>query len=457
MNRTRAIQLALAVAVAPVLFLLGCSGGAPDGANLFPSTPTFPKESNLLFALTVAGTNNLNAGITMERAGTPSSDLRDVNSITFAVFNHTSEAVTFPDPGYGVSVFRYDVLAEGWDELELPGWVGGPARTILPNTDDWPSAWRSTWTLMAEDLMLLSDTELRIFVAGTGNTTGRRYGAYLDVAIEAAPAISRRALQTAVPAASGVTATQAPSTEMPVGVFNPTQAALQVQRLLRQNDYCAAGCIWGVVPGRTTLDEAQRILSGLGSPLVRTGSDGKREYYESSFGQDNGLEEQLSFSILVGTESGVVQNIAATVGLVNYAGPSTHHEWAAYAPEEILSRYGLPAKVLFSLFYPTEPGSAADAVWYSMAFHFESQPLIIEYRLHPSTPVRLRANTVEVCPVTDRFESVSIWLGEEPRYAPSAGLPLEQATTLTSQEFFDTVVFRRGCLDLIATAFLPRQ
>lgn len=245
------------------------------------------------------------------------------------------------------------------------------------------------------------------------------------------------------------------SMDLPISTLNATESSFIVKQLLLQNDYCVTPCIWGIFPGKTTLKDAQFIFSNLGSPLIKTLQLDRQSFYASSFGPKSGLENGLSFQVILTVEDLYVKNMRAGVSLANYTLAPAHDEWTAYSPENVLKRYGVPSRVDFSLFYPAESGSPPNAAWYVMAIYFDDLDLIFEYGSDPLRPLTKEGNAVRVCPSTDPFAGVNIWLGKEPVYPPVIGLSLEEALTrtLTLSEFYNTLVVNSGCFELNSKVF----
>jgi hypothetical protein len=213
-------------------------------------------------------------------------------------------------------------------------------------------------------------------------------------------------------------------------------------------------CIWGIFPDTTTLDHAQLIFSHLGSPLIRTSQLGDQDFYESAFGPKNGLENDLSFQIILTVEDAYVKNIRASISLANSVSIKTHDGWAAYSPKNVLKRYGPPSRIGFSISYPAESGSSTNAVWYDMTIYFDELDLIFEYSSDPLAPLLKEGETVNVCPDTDQFTGVNVWLGKEPIHPPIEGLSFEKASTHSLGEFYNTLVTNNGCFELNLEAFV---
>jgi len=81
--------------------------------------------------------------------------------------------------------------------------------------------------------------------------------------------------------------------------------------------------------------------------------------------------------------------------------------------------------------YPRDSGGSRPP-WYHMTLYFEKVDFIVAYDFGDVAPLR---SLLRVCPLTDHFESVSLWLGEDPEYPPFEMVLLEEATSMTMEEF----------------------
>jgi hypothetical protein len=129
-----------------------------------------------------------------------------------------------------------------------------------------------------------------------------------------------------------------------------------------------------------------------------------------------------------------------------------HSEWLAYSPETILKRYGKPSKIEFRVDYPHEPGAAPGSVWYDMIMYFDQLDFIVEYSQAPSKEGKF----IKACPINDAFlYGIGMWFGKDPNDPPISAIPLEDATGLTIDEFYELMVNGNPgtCINLITEAF----
>ncbi len=263
---------------------------------------------------------------------------------------------------------------------------------------------------------------------------------------------------TQVPPTLALTATSVPTptateidniiTNYPTA--NPTQASFLIKQLLLQNDYCSSPCVWGIVPGKTTLEEARSIFTYLGNPLEKTAQEGNLDFYYSLFGSSHGLEMVLSYDVLLTVQDGIVSGLNAGISTTdNVTGaPVPHKLWAAYSPENILKRYGLPSSVEFIASQGPDINGHAYLHWY-MYLYYEPFDLMFEYALGVKDEVG-SGRSVHICPPTVSTESVKVWLGKKAANPPDKNghKSLEELTTLSLNDFYEVVAINNGCFDL---------
>jgi len=185
---------------------------------------------------------------------------------------------------------------------------------------------------------------------------------------------------------------------------------------------CESPCLWGIIPGKTTLNEAINIFVHLGLPIKSTTYEGK-EFYGTQYEFDSGLSIIVTLTI----QDEIVKNFRVDIN------PETQkvgvpREWLAYSPETLIRQYGLPSKVDFFL-------GRGPRTSFTMYMYFDAADLIVEYHI-----LDLRAR-LQVCPLIEQFHYVGIWMGKDPIYIPAADtVPLEKATSMTMEEFTELMI-----------------
>ena len=234
------------------------------------------------------------------------------------------------------------------------------------------------------------------------------------------------------------TASLTPSpTLTPPPTLEPEQAEQVMREMLREPAYCPTPCFWGIIPGQTTLGEAQNIFTRLGLHLEFTNSRANKKFYAVIHDFDSGL----SITPVLTIQDGIVKNL--TIGIQpEKSRAGVPREWLAYSPETLIKRYGTPSKVDFWR-------SRRAPLVYAMDLHFEPIELIIEY-LGRDITYKSETGSFRVCPLTAGFDSVQVWLGKDPEYPPSAGILLEEATSMRLEEFAELMTGdpKNACLEL---------
>lgn len=209
-------------------------------------------------------------------------------------------------------------------------------------------------------------------------------------------------------------------TRTPVNTLEPKEATEAIRRLLQEPVDCSAPCFWGIVPGQTTLDEANSIFSHLGLQMATSTLKGNM-FSGIHFTFDSGL----SFRATLAYQDMVVKNIQIKITPEKQE-VGAEREWTAYSLDTLIERYGRPSRVDFMADWGPGP-------FFSMQIYFDGVDMIVQYAGDNIIPAEKGRS--QICPLTTQFESVWIWMGKDPLYPPREGMPLEMATSLTLDEF----------------------
>ncbi len=227
-------------------------------------------------------------------------------------------------------------------------------------------------------------------------------------------------------ASSTSTLTPSPTptaTLTPPASLEPEQARETIEALLREPVDCAAPCFWGIMPGQTQLGEAKNIFIHFGLQSEYTTTLEDKDFYEVDYGSDTGL----SLIVLLTVQNETVENLRIHPHPEKQK-TGVPREWLAYSPETLIERYGVPSRVNFVLDWGPRP-------FFEMDMYFDAVDMIVEYDGHDIIP--RQKGSPRVCPLTDQYEGVGLWMGKDPYYPPRGGVPLEKATSMTLQEFAD--------------------
>lgn len=240
------------------------------------------------------------------------------------------------------------------------------------------------------------------------------------------------------------TSTQIP-TLTPLSTLDPKQAEETIRTLLKEPVDCPAPCFWGIVPGRTMISEAIDIITHLGLQVEQTNSRENKDIYTIVYEFDN----ELSITVILTVQDHIIENLRIKL-TPEKSQPGVPREWLAYSPETLIDRYGTPSRVDF-----IASRSPADDLgpypWYVMTVYFESADLVIEYGGGQISSV----GSFRVCPLSDQFNSILIWLGKNPENPPGGGITLGKATSLTLEEFASIMKgdLEDACIELESEAF----
>ena len=221
-----------------------------------------------------------------------------------------------------------------------------------------------------------------------------------------------------------------------------------MKELVRTNGNCVSPCVWGIVPNQTTWAEARNFLLSMDQTLKMGGISFTLGNTDNNQGDLGGGIFIVREELVVGIELGMFLDIRNKV----------RGDWAAFTPEGIFARYGVPSEILFwhrSMYRPSPPdGKFIDYI--EMTLFYDSLDVVVTY-YEGFSP--LKGNSYHYCPAPLDYSSVhfAIWVGKAAPDLPlhNQGILLEDVSALTRQEFFQQVIQNPGtaCFDLEAKAF----
>jgi hypothetical protein len=168
------------------------------------------------------------------------------------------------------------------------------------------------------------------------------------------------------------------STPPPTTALLPTLTAEEevefVSKLMLPKDSCPLPCWWDIVPGETTIEEAQATLSGIGAD--RWESDLNDAYRELRLGQKDrhGFLHPDQMLLRLYHEDGIVT--ALHLSSWRFAFPDQglfDEQWESLGVASILEKFGMPSEVHLLL----SPNPAA--VMYELILTYNDRHLQIDY------------------------------------------------------------------------------
>lgn len=152
-------------------------------AELLP-TPVVSTDEDTLFYALIGQEVNMNNGVTMGVVTSmqPMSEPpQPLNHFTYVVFNNTSEAIRFPDQGFGLEI--YTIENSAWKLLQLRYVPIASEKELPPKLKKLDFDAENFLSLSEENLNSLPSHNIRLYIHGVGEKTNKRYGAYLDISL----------------------------------------------------------------------------------------------------------------------------------------------------------------------------------------------------------------------------------------------------------------------------------
>jgi hypothetical protein len=205
--------------------------------------------------------------------------------------------------------------------------------------------------------------------------------------------------------------------------------------MLATNGGCELPCWWGITPGEASYRAVREFFSLQGVPLS----------FPRAWGFEVPHPERLFDYVIdaeFGTEDGIVSSIIVD-GFI-FSGQTSQRfasDWRHYAWDQILTQYGPPSRVLFSIAPPMERDAP---VGYSLALLYESLGVAIFY----GGPAQYDVNTSRACPNFDEVETIRLILVSarhsvvnvilELSASSTLGPSLEEMTGMSKEVFYET-------------------
>jgi len=233
-------------------------------------------------------------------------------------------------------------------------------------------------------------------------------------------------------------------TRSPEATLEPEQAQ-QVLALFQKPFDCELPCFWGIVPEKTTISETEKVFSDLGLQLIFINTHEGNDYYYLSYK----FENDIKIGIQVIVQYSIVKNLRILIQPELYQ-EGAPRKWITYSPETVISQFGMPTSVKTWADFGPIPV-------YGMTFFYDTLGLWIDYAYGFFTHAQSK---LQICPLIDEFNGITIWIGKlSTEYTPSGHVPLEEATSITMNEFYKlmTGVPGQACMDINQDIFTQPQ
>jgi hypothetical protein len=238
--------------------------------------------------------------------------------------------------------------------------------------------------------------------------------------------------------------TRLPTTTLtPQNTLEPTKYINIISDFLNHFENCRPLCLFGIIPGQTTYDQAQAIFYGLGHPLTSENN------VSSTILDFNNIPSSIRVDLTF--VDGIVKNIFVWISDSN--NNTEAKDWKAFAPDTILRDFGVPSRVELRLDYPHEAGFPENTAWYDLILKYDEFELTIVYRHGLS----VEGKFIKACPLSDQFSDVLIISGNDYNNHIYSGVPVENATPLKLSLFSDLLTqnSKPPCFQISKDAIFP--
>jgi hypothetical protein len=151
---------------------------------------TIPTQE--IFFLKVIGATDINSGITMESMHVVqhSKTLSEQVIFSFSVLNHSNEKILFKNKCFGVRYFSLNGEPLSWVEIQAKYKIGEEMIYIPSHLEKYDFQINNSCAIYGEDFDVGKYRNIRIYISGVGEDSGKIYGAYLDTDINLLNGIS---------------------------------------------------------------------------------------------------------------------------------------------------------------------------------------------------------------------------------------------------------------------------
>ncbi len=208
-----------------------------------------------------------------------------------------------------------------------------------------------------------------------------------------------------------------------------TRVAL-VREMLRTNGGCDLPCWWGIVPGKTTVQEF------LSNPRTEYG---RSSFYVPQLSVPR--DYHLYFSFV--RQNGVIESIEV-VGDFGYGSTMSQlavQDWQRYSLAQVLTHYSVPSQVWLSFAPAMERGAIPR---YGLTLDYDQLGFLIYYEGPAGVWLEGSETKAQACPVFQQMAIIDLRLRPTETYSDTGDLAkegiytLRQATGMSLEEFHKT-------------------
>jgi hypothetical protein len=227
--------------------------------------------------------------------------------------------------------------------------------------------------------------------------------------------------------------------------LDPESIQKTIQPLLQDPFNCDVPCFMGIIPSKTSLEKVKVFFSPFGFQQTEgIGQNVGEDYYSVDYENSIGYDSSVFFA----ASDNIVQTIVIMPDISRQI-EGRPREWIAYSPEMLIKKFGQPSRVQIGLdWWPNMHNTI------SMIMYFDHLDFIALYS--GDNMITGDPSSQKLCPITDPFNHIRFWMGNNPPNPPSfETVPLEVATSLTIEQFTNLMIgdTENVCFTLNADAF----
>jgi hypothetical protein len=226
----------------------------------------------------------------------------------------------------------------------------------------------------------------------------------------------------------------------------------EIRSLLLDGETCKTTCFLGIEPNITTLQEAKNIFAKLKIQLELGDHNQNLEIYEATLVLENSSYIYVLVYVTNGLVVGIKPHIEQSDKNSTFSGNLNDYLefsdiWYAYSIKRIFEYYGIPGDIRISMDSTNKDTDNDNTILYSLYIYYPSKDLILQYDLFTEKT----GDTVLLCPITDKFIGLSMWMGDNPQNPPYLESPFSTITGVSIDSFFELIksTNKRQCIDIL--------
>jgi hypothetical protein len=210
---------------------------------------------------------------------------------------------------------------------------------------------------------------------------------------------------------------------------------------------CPSTCFLGIIPGKTSTNEARRIMSFFG--LDWEGFYSRGNYYIDFKHQD---KDGLRISSSLESKEQLINNIEILLD-PSQSKRKIPTEWGIFSPVAIIERFGTPSQVKFDIaFAPETPVPGV-----GMTLVFDEINLNVDY--FGESILKSGKGSQELCPLIVRWDEVRVYMGDRYDQIKHNSAAINDVAEMSTSEFASLIQKppEEACFKIDLDYFMQRK